>query len=40
MRATSDTILVFQKIAPDALEYHLEYKKLWNSKNLKSPRYP
>jgi hypothetical protein len=33
---TSDTALVFQKMAPDALEY----KKRWNSKNWKDPSSP
>jgi len=36
MRATSNTVLVFQKTAPDGLEYHLEYPNGWNSKNLSS----
>ncbi len=34
MRFSSGTDLVFQRLAPNGLEYRLEYPNGWNSKNL------
>ena len=38
MRLSSGTDSVFQRLAPDGLEYRLEYQNGWNSKTLKSPQ--
>ncbi|KPB16757.1 hypothetical protein AC519_1537 [Pseudomonas savastanoi] len=37
MRLSSSTDSVFQRLAPDELEYRLEYQNGWNSKTLKRP---
>jgi hypothetical protein len=38
MRFSSGTDSVFQRLAPDGLEYRLEYPNGWNSKTLERPK--